>query len=284
MYSLNKILQNIASQNNLNLIEAKPLSGGDINEIFLLKCEEESFVVKLNDATKFPGMFKAEANGLQLLRNSQSFRIPEVIATDHIENTSYLLMVFLPEGNKTRNFWHHFASNLAKLHQVSQPYFGLDHDNYIGSLPQQNVKWNTASEFYISQRLEPQFKMALQHGFSFKNLDSFYKNISEEIPDEPSSLIHGDLWGGNYMVSTQGESILIDPAVAYASREMDIGMMQLFGGFSEEVFVYYNSIFPLKPNWEDRLPLWQLYYLLVHLNLFGSGYLRRVKSVVSKHS
>lgn len=229
-------------------------------------------------------MFTAEAKGLQLLRNSQSFRIPEVIATNHVENTSYLFMEFLPEGNKSKNFWYHFASNLAKLHQNSQPYFGLDHDNYIGSLPQQNVKCNTASEFYISQRLEPQFKMALQNGFSFKNLDSFYKNISEEIPDEPSSLIHGDLWGGNYMVSIQGEAILIDPAVAYASREMDIGMMQLFGGFSKEVFDYYNSIFPLQPNWEDRLPLWQLYYLLVHLNLFGSGYLRRVKSVVSKYS
>ena len=281
---MNKTTQQISSQNGLNLIETKPLSGGDINQVFLLKCDSGDFVSKLNDASKFPKMFSAEAKGLELLRNSKSFRIPEVIEVGIIENTSYLLMEFLEEGNKTKTFWPHFAANLAKLHQNSQKHFGLDHNNYIGSLPQHNSNCDTASDFYISQRLEPQFEIASQNGFSFKNLKTFYKNISEEIPDEPSSLIHGDLWGGNYMVSTKGESILIDPAVAYAPREMDIGMMQLFGGFSNEVFDEYNSIFPLAADWEDRLSLWQLYYLLVHLNLFGSGYLGRVKSVVSKYS
>lgn len=241
-------------------------------------------MAKLNDADRFPGMFQAEARGLQLLKNTQSFRIPEVIAADRVGNTSYLLMEYLAKGNKTKNFWQHFASSLAELHKNSAPYFGLDHDNYIGSLPQRNEKCHTASEFYISQRLEPQLKMAVQKGFSFKNLDVFYRNVSNQIPEEASSLIHGDLWGGNYMVSTRGEPILIDPAVAYGSREMDLAMMRLFGGFSEEIFNHYEAIFPLKPNWEERMPLWQLYYLLVHLNLFGSGYLRRVKDVLSKYS
>ena len=240
--------------------------------------------VKNERRTKIPGMFRAEAQGLEILRNSQSFRIPEVIAIGDFQNTSYLLMEYLPEGKKNKNFWYDFASNLARLHQNSDTYFGLDHDNYIGSLPQKNTKCRAASEFYITQRLEPQFDMAVQQGFSFKSLNSFYKNIIEEIPNEDSSLIHGDLWGGNFMVSIEGKPVFIDPAVAYASREMDIGMMKLFGGFSEEVYDHYNAIFPLEPNWEDRLPLWQLYYLLVHLNVFGSGYLGRVKKVVSKYS
>ncbi len=281
---MNKTLQNITSRNNLNLIEAKPLSGGDINEVFILKCKEGNFVVKLNDASKFPGMFEAEKTGLELLRNSESFRIPEIISTDVIENTSYLLMEFHPEGNKAKNFWLLFASDLAKLHQNSQPYFGLDQNNYIGSLPQSNSKCDSTSEFYISQRLQPQFKMASDNGFNFKDLEKFYKNISEEIPEEPSSLIHGDLWGGNYMVSEDGKPVLIDPAVAYASREMDLAMMKLFGGFDNAVFDNYNAIFPLAEGWKNRLDLWQLYYLLVHLNLFGSGYLQRVKSIVKKYS
>ena len=174
---MNKILQTIASQNKLTLFETKSLSGGDINEVFLLKCHEGNYVVKLNDASKFPGMFKAEAKGLELLRNSKSFRIPEINSTGTIENNSYLLMEFIPEGNKTKTFWLDFAFSLAKLHQNSQSYFGLDHNNYIGSLPQPNSKYDSVSDFYITQRLQPQFKMASYKGFNFKNLERFYKII-----------------------------------------------------------------------------------------------------------
>ena len=281
---MNKTLQKIASQNNFNLLEARPLSGGDINEVFLLKCEEGDYVVKVNKASKFPEMFSTEAKGLQLLEGTNSFRIPQQIATGTLGNDSYLLMEFISTGEKSKYFWEEFAKNLAKLHKTSQQQFGLDHDNYIGSLPQRNGYCDSASGFYISQRLEPQFRMASNKGFSFKNIESFYKNISEEVPEENPSLVHGDLWGGNYMVSEEGKPVLIDPAVAFAPREMDLAMMKLFGGFSEEVFIHYNSIFPLKPDWENRMSLWQLYYLLVHLNLFGSGYLSRVKSIISKYS
>lgn len=281
---MKKILQKITSQHNFNLIEAQSLSGGDINDVFLLKCQEGNYVVKLNDASKFPGMFKAEAEGLELLRNSNSFRIPQIIGTDVVENSSYLLMEYISKGDKSRDFCLQFGSNLAKLHHNSQPYFGLEHDNYIGTLTQNNSKYYSASEFYIFQRLQPQFKMASANGFIFKELEQFYKNISEEIPKETSSLIHGDLWGGNYMISNNGTPVLIDPAVAFAPREMDLAMMKLFGGFDPEVFVIYNEIFPLVDKWEKRLDLWQLYYLLVHLNLFGSGYLQRVKSIMAKFS
>ncbi|PVW17168.1 fructosamine kinase family protein [Marixanthomonas spongiae] len=277
------ILTKIASENDLSLLESKPLSGGDINEVFLLKCASKYVVAKTNDANEFPGMFEAEAKGLDLLRASKSFKIPSVIGLGIIENTSYLLLKHIKESMPITGFWEQFASNLSKLHKTTQAKFGLDHNNYIGSLPQYNGKEHSAADFYINQRLEPQFKMAKDRGFGFHNLNSFYKNILSEIPNEPSSLIHGDLWGGNYMVSENSAPTLIDPAVSFAPREMDLAMMQLFGGFSETVFPHYHERFPLKEGWKQRTPLWQLYYLLVHLNLFGSGYLSRVQSIVKKY-
>ena len=107
--------------------------------------------------------------------------------------------------------------------------------------------------------------------------------ISEEIPNEPPSLIHGDLWNGNYLVSEAGKPVLIDPAAAFAPREMDIAMMHLFGGFSTTLFQAYQEIHPMEKNWEDRISLWQLYYMLVHLNLFGSGYLKQVEAILAKY-
>lgn len=278
------ILQKIASQNNLKLVESKPLSGGDINDVSLLKCKEGNFVVKRNDVSKFPRMFAAEAKGLKLLSESSNFKIPKVIGAGKIENSSYLLLEYISSGQPNSNFSELFAQKLSSLHKTTQKEFGLDHDNYIGSLPQKNDCRDSASDFYITQRLEPQFKMASERGFEFNNLKQFYKNVSEEIPNEPPSLIHGDLWSGNYMVSEKEQPVLIDPAVAFAPREMDLAMMKLFGGFSDEIFNIYNSAFPLKSGWKERISLWQLYYLLVHLNLFGLGYLSRVKFTVNKYN
>lgn len=279
-----KILQNISSQNNLNLIEAKRLSGGDINAVYRLDCKEGKFVIKLNNASSFPGMFTAEAKGLQLLRNSKSFKIPKAIASGSLENHSYLIMEYISTRAPKTDFWELFAQNLAKLHRTKAENFGLDHDNFIGSLPQKNNGCATASEFYMSQRLEPQIKMASNNGFEFKKLKGFYKNTAAEIPNEPPSLIHGDLWSGNFLVAENGKPALIDPAVGFAPREMDLAMMKLFGGFDSSVFNIYNSIFPPSEGWENRTDLWQLYYLLVHLNLFGSGYFSQIKAIVSKYS
>ena len=278
------LLQKIAAQKNLELLEVKRLSGGDINDVFLLKCTTSNFVIKLNRADKFPGMFEAEAKGLSILKASESFKIPEIINCGTDGDQAYLLLENIEQGGTSNRFWPDFAEQLAKLHRSSHSKFGLDHSNYIGSLPQRNDLHDVASEFYIDERLEPQFTLARDHGYPFSDLNSFYKNISEIIPTELPSLIHGDLWSGNYLVSSKSDPVLIDPAIAFAPREMDLAMMQLFGGFPAQTFSIYDEIFPLTENWESRIPLWQLYYLLVHLNLFGSGYLSQVAHIVKSYS
>jgi fructosamine-3-kinase len=281
MEFLNTILQ----QENLKLQNHKPLHGGDINDVFLLETDKGKFVIKLNDASRFPKMFEAEAKGLQLLKNTKTFKIPEVINFGETENHSYLLLEYINPGTKNSNFNKTFGSQLAAMHKNTATYFGLDHDNYIGSLPQKNDgNFTLSSEFYIEKRLKPQLHLAAQNGFNFKNLNPFFKNIQNEIPDEPPALFHGDLWNGNYLVDNSGNPCLIDPAVCFASREMDLAMMQLFGGISDEVFNTYNETFPLEKDWKTRTALWQLYYLLVHLNLFGSGYFNQVNTIIRKYS
>ncbi|MBV1923342.1 MAG: fructosamine kinase family protein [Flavobacteriaceae bacterium] len=281
---MNATLHAIAELNKIQLTEIIPLSGGSINSVFLLKSNTEDYVLKVNDASKFPNMFDTEARGLQILKESKSFRTPKIISQNEFENISYLLIEYIPSGNKASNFNELFTENLSKLHHSTQEFFGLSHHNYIGSLPQYNSKEKSASEFYIKQRLQPQLKLASQKGYTFNQLEKVFKNISEAIPNETSSLIHGDLWNGNYLISTKGEPLLIDPAISYSHREMDIAMMHLFGGFSSEMFNLYNEIFPLSENWKDRISLWQLYYLLVHLNLFGSGYFSQVNSIMKQYS
>ncbi|MCH7785088.1 MAG: fructosamine kinase family protein [Bacteroidetes bacterium] len=281
---MNSILKKIALKQNLKLENAKSLQGGDINEVFLLECGSEKYVIKINEASKYPNMFEAEALGLKLLQVTNSFKIPKIIAAGVEGKTSYLLLEYISTGSTYQVFWKDFAYCLVKLHQTTQNNFGLKHNNYIGSLQQINNIESSASDFYINQRLIPQFKIADELDFKFSSLERFFKNISEEIPDEAPSLIHGDLWNGNYMVSNKGEPTLIDPAVAYAPREMDIAMMHLFGGFPQDVYSIYNEQFPLIENWKDRISLWQLYYLLVHLNLFGSSYLSQVKGIIKQYS
>tara|TARA_R110002072_G_scaffold4384_16_gene30802 strand:+ start:2184 stop:2876 length:693 start_codon:yes stop_codon:yes gene_type:complete len=230
-------------------------------------------------------MFEAEAKGLQLLKNTNTFKIPEAISYGETEKHSYLLLEYINPGTKSPNFNNTFGHQLAAMHQNTASHFGLDHDNYIGSLPQINdCNITHSAEFFVEKRLNPQWHLATQNGFDFKNIDAFLKNIQNEIPNEPPALIHGDLWNGNYLVDTYGNPCLIDPAVSFTSREMDLAMMQLFGGFPERVYSIYNENFPLENNWKNRTDIWQLYYLLVHLNLFGSGYYNQVNTIIKKYS
>lgn len=278
------ILKEIFDDNGLIYKSSQALSGGDINQVYLVESASEKYVVKLNSAQRYPGMFDAEKMGLEKLGEPGVIDVPNPIATGNIQDFAYLILEYKTSGQKKSDFWKIFGESLASLHQISEAYFGLETDNYIGSLPQCNEKKQSAAEFYLEMRLHPQIELAEKKGFELRVSDSFYKNCERLIPSERSSLVHGDLWNGNYIVNSKGLPCLIDPAIAFAPREMDLGMMKLFGGFNDELFQVYNEIFPMEAGWRERIPLWQLYYLLVHLNIFGAGYKSQVTSIISKFS
>ncbi|WP_442846698.1 fructosamine kinase family protein [Leeuwenhoekiella sp. H156] len=265
-----------------NITNTAALTGGDINDVYKIDTVTKSFVVKVNDATAFPNMFELEKLGLEELAKTKTFRIPEVLHTGTFEDQSFLILEYIDAAPKAETFDQSFGEQLAAMHRNTAA-FGFVKDNYIGSLPQANTEEPDAVSFYINQRLEPQFKMARERGYSFEKLDPFYKNIESLIPREPAALIHGDLWSGNYMVSEAGKPALIDPATCYAPREMDLALMQLFGGFSSLTFEAYNSSHPLTQDWESRIKLWQLYYILVHVNLFGGPYYASAKAILKQY-
>ncbi len=277
-----EFIKEICKQHHIEVLSSKPLSGGDINQVFKVDSSNGAYAIKLNAAHKFPKMFEVEAKSLDMLSNTESFVIPKVIGYGNYKDKTYLLLEYITSDN-IYNFSETFATALAKLHRNRTDYFGLEFNNYIGRLPQHNLpRENNSLDFYINLRLEPQFKRAQEKGFDFKKTDQFYKRLEELIPEENASLIHGDLWSGNYLITESKEACIFDPAIAYAPREMDLAMMKLFGGYPEETFEIYNDMFPLEQNWESRIPLWQLYYILVHVNLFGSSYFNQARQIIDR--
>lgn len=263
------------------------LSGGCINQCYRLNTGNASYFVKYNFTDRFPGMFAAEAKGLSLLKSAQTIHVPEVLYQSEAGEYAFLLLEYIAEGNKSRDFWENFGRNLAGLHRASHEHFGLDHDNYIGSLPQMNNHCQSWEEFLVLNRLSPLVKKAFdQKLLSREDINGFerlYPKLENLLPKEKPALLHGDLWSGNFRVNSNGEASIIDPAVYYGHREMDIAMTKLFGGFSAEFYDFYNDENPLEKGWEKRVEFNQLYPLLVHLILFGSSYAQQIRHIVRKY-
>lgn len=279
------IIHKIFEQRGEKLKSISPLSGGNINDVYLVQTFGEKRVIKLNSKNKFPEMFSEEQKGLGELKNANAIGIPESLESGNFEDKSFLILEYVESGHKTPIFWENFGIQLNKLHQVSNEAFGFSSNNYIGSLSQSNQYHSNWSEFYALERLEPQLKSAIDKGYlkgftsKFENL---YTKLENLFPIESPCLIHGDLWSGNFIASNNDSPYLIDPAVYYGHREMDIGMSMLFGGFDKHFYECYNAENPLENKWQERVPLTQLYPLLVHVNLFGEGYVSSVKSVIDK--
>ena len=263
-----------------------PLSGGSINDAYRLKTNAGHFFIKYNRVSAYPGMFEQEARGLGLLRKAGEVRVPEVIASGDDGNFSFIILEYLDSAVKTKNFWADFGHQLAALHRHTSVQFGLDHDNYIGSLKQYNDVQDRWVDFFREQRLMVQMEMAARTGLLpahiKKGFEALFRKLDDIFPDEAPSLIHGDLWSGNYMIDEKGDACIIDPAVYYGFREMDIGMSRLFGVFGNNFYEAYNEAWPMEPGWRERIEICNLYPLMVHVNLFGSGYLGSVESILKK--
>ncbi len=262
------------------------VSGGDINDAYRLETSQGYFFVKTNFANRFPRMFEMEAIGLGMLRSVGVFTVPQVIALSEENDISYLLLEWIESAQPETDFWENFGKQLAQLHQNSSDQFGLVENNYIGSLSQSNQQHKTWVEFFIHERLQVQIKMAVDAGKmdsqTIAQFENLYKELPNIFPEEPPALLHGDLWSGNYMVGNNGEPVIMDPAVYYGHREMDLAMTKLFGGFGNEMYQSYNEHYSLQQGWESRIAICNLYPLLVHINLFGGGYLQQIKSIINQ--
>lgn len=270
----------------VELSATRPLGGGDINEALQLQTSAGRFFMKYNSAKRYPGMFEAEAKGLNLMRSTHTVFIPEVIGFGDDGHDAFLLLEYLESGHRSNQAMEEAGRRLAMMHRHSSDSFGLDSDNYIGSLPQKNTRYERWTDFFVVCRIEPMLRSAINKGLIDQKMkqgfEHLFSRLDELIPIEPPALVHGDLWGGNYLASSDSKIYLIDPAVYYGHREMDLAMTRLFGGFPEAFYEGYMSEYPLQAGWMQRTEIHNLYPLLVHVNLFGGSYVSSVASVVKR--
>ncbi len=261
------------------------LGGGSIANSFVIQTESgKKYFGKTYGNNKV--ILQNEANGLIELAKSTAIRIPKVIAV----TDDFLLLEFIETGRRRRDFSELFGKQFAKMHRTTSDNFGFFENNFIGSTPQINVPVNNSwIDFFWENRLLYQFILAEQNGHVNSEFRTLFKKLENEFPsilngtDEKPTVLHGDLWGGNFMVDENSNPILIDPAVYYGHREADLAMTKMFGGFDSKFYSAYNEEYPLPDDWEYRINLYMLYHVLNHLNLFGSGYYSQAISIIKKH-
>jgi fructosamine-3-kinase len=282
------IVKDLQETLGLQVLESQFLSGGCINPAVKLVCAQQTYFLKWNDAQAFPHMFEKEKQGLTLLADTKTVRIPHVIMAGQVNGTAYLLLEFIAKGYGNDVAWATFGSQLAHMHQHSHLQFGLDTDNYIGSLPQCNTRHVQWSDFFIQERLMPLVKRGRDQGkipteiqMQFEKL---YKILPDLIPEnEKPSLLHGDLWSGNVLMCAHQQPCIFDPAVYYGHREAELAYTHLFDRFPPSFYHAYEEAFPLEKEAGQRIDLFNLYPLLVHVNLFGGGYISQVRQILATY-
>ena len=276
----------LAEALNLEIKKTQSVSGGSINRAAKISTNRDDLFLKWNNNAP-DDFFIKEAEGLKELRNAgTSLRIPDVISSSKPENDrpGFLLMEHIEDGRSGDSY--EFGRNLSKLHQTSANQFGLETDNYIGSLPQCNRQHDEWIDFFVEERINPQIKMAVDSGKLdngiLQNWDRLAGKLDAIFPPAKPSLLHGDLWGGNYLFDGSGSAVLIDPAVYYGHPEMDLAFSKMFGGFSADFYRGYESVKPLEPGFEERVSIYNMYPLLVHVNLFGGHYASQAQNTLRK--
>lgn len=283
--SLRPLLRDTLGQ---EIASVRRVSGGSINQAAKITLVDGTDCFLKWNRSADPRMFAVEEKGLALLDSADTaLRVPEVFATGQTEEgTGFLVQEFLVEGQAEPGSAQQFGRGLAQLHRHRSKQFGLDHDNFIGRLPQSNTRHEEWTPFFIEERMEPQLERAIKDGRLNKeirrNFESLYKQLNNIFPDEPPSLIHGDLWGGNYFYDDSGTPTIYDPAVYYGHREMELAFTHLFGGFSGDFYSSYEESYPLEAGFMNRKDIYNLYPLLVHTNLFGGSYARQVESIIRR--
>jgi len=266
-----------------------PVGGGCIAQTFGIEAGGKRYFVKTG-SDDFAPLFDAEAAGLQLLSSADtSLRIPTVVAQSAPDaSESLLVLEWLEAGSMDDRSYAALGRGLAELHRMTSAAFGLERDNYIGSTPQTNRVGESWLEFFVQSRLDVQARLARDGGRWRSTWDAPMRNLrghlDQILPTSPEvSLVHGDLWSGNVLALHGGGAALVDPAVYYAHREVDIAMTELFGRFGDAFYEAYEESWPLHRGYDERRTVYNLYHLLNHLNLFGGGYAASVDAALKRY-
>jgi fructosamine-3-kinase len=263
---------------------ARPVAGGDINRALRLELDDgRSVFVKYRDDAP-AGMFRAEADSLARLAAAgvDDLRLPAVLAVGE----GLLALEWIASAAAAPDHDERLGRGLARLHARPQDAFGGPADGNLATLPLPNAPCPTWPEFYARRRLEPLVRAGVDAGLLDPRCTGMMERLAPRLPDllgppEPPALLHGDLWGGNAMTGPGGGPVLVDPAAYAGHREIDLAMMRLFGGFGPRVYAAYDEAHPLAPGHEERVPLNQLFPLLVHAVLFDGGYGRRCARIIA---
>jgi len=267
----------------------RPVGGGDINRAEVVTLADGRRLFVKTNAREPGGMFAAEGQGLAWLAEARVLRVPGVVA----HGPGFLALELVVAAPPAPDFDERLGRGLAALHRRGAPGFGLDYDNFIGRLPQDNTAVGDGgggwAEFYRARRLEPQLRRAADEGRASSRMRRGFERLFADLdalvgPPEPPARLHGDLWGGNLLCDEAGAPCLCDPAVYGGHREIDLAMMRLFGGFGARTFAAYEEAWPLAAGHAARVPLYQLYPLMVHVNLFGGGYVGQVEAILDRLS
>lgn len=271
----------------LNVQHLEMQSGGCINMSVKAVTDQGHYFVKWNELS-FEDMFKKEAKGLQVLRETGAISVPEVLGIGQVEEKAFMVQEFLERAVGTLEDHQQLGERMARLHQVKATQHGFEEANFIGKLYQKNESHENWVTFFIENRLNVQLGLAIYNqevNTSFvEEMKAFFQKLPELIPDSSPSLLHGDLWNGNVMFTKKGPAIF-DPAVYFGAREMDIAMTKLFGGFDQAFYEAYEDNYPLSSDFEELVDVYNLYPLMVHVNLFGAhaGYLNKVKQIINRY-
>lgn len=265
---------------------AQGVAGGSVDRCFNWPTGSGAAFVKVAPSLT-ASMLEAEAAGLAELARAQALRVPRVLACGRAGASAFLALEWLEAGTATPECEERLGAGLAQLHAVAAPEHGWWRDNTIGSTPQANGGLASWPEFFRERRLRPQLELAVANGFAAllegpgeRLLAGVGALLATHTPK--ASLLHGDLWGGNWLATRDGEPVIFDPAVYYGDRETDLAMTQLFGGFGPRFYRAYAAAAPLPPGAELRVDLYNLYHVLNHANLFGESYARRARAMIER--
>lgn len=272
----------------ITIERVQSISGGDISKAFLLVTERELFFCKINHNSSAFQMFQAEKAGLQAIAQTKTIATPKILLCEKWKAGGFLVMEYIESKLATTKDMELFGRQLAALHKLSSSEtFGWTSDNFIGSLPQSNITYSNWTGFYVQERLLPQIRMARDSHKLFATKipteTKLLKTCESHFPKAKPSLLHGDLWSGNFLIAQGGTPYIIDPAVYYGHHEVDIAMTRLFGGFDSAFYFSYAEHFIKIGGEKERSDIYQLYFLLVHLNLFGVSYKASVTNILKSY-